>query len=188
MGKKEDIINSARTLFTKYNFDKVSMDEIAKDAKVTKKTIYHYFHDKQELFQYFIEEELEHIHKKIEKVNKSNETFLEKISENLQNVLAINNDNKLLTNLIQDKVNNNLHNQSSFIVYETKIIDYLEKKIEEEIEKGNIKNCDARLTAFIIYKTIYSLNFEYDKSVDKKELINEVTEILTNGLLMKGEI
>ena len=40
MNKKEEVINAARDLFTKYGYKKVSMDEIAKEANVTKKTIY----------------------------------------------------------------------------------------------------------------------------------------------------
>ena len=37
MNKKEEVINAARDLFTKYGYKKVSMDEIAKEANVTKK-------------------------------------------------------------------------------------------------------------------------------------------------------
>ena len=103
MGKKEDIIASARELFIKYSFDKVSMDEIAKKAGVTKKTIYHHFRDKQELFQYFISEELEKMRKKIDATEKKKESFLEKISENLNHILAVSKDNQLLINLIREK-------------------------------------------------------------------------------------
>ena len=39
MNKKEIVINKARDLFTTYGYKKVSMDEIAKKANVTKKTI-----------------------------------------------------------------------------------------------------------------------------------------------------
>ena len=39
MNKKEIIIETARNLFTNYGYKKVSMDEIATSAKVTKKTI-----------------------------------------------------------------------------------------------------------------------------------------------------
>ena len=186
MEKRENIIASARELFNKYSFDKVSMDEIAKKAGVTKKTIYHHFRDKQELFQYFISEELEKMRKKIEATEKKKESFLEKISENLNNILAVSKDNQLLINLIREKESENFHNQDFFKVYEMRIISYLEKKIKEEISKGNIKECDARLTAFIIYKTIYSLTFEYDKKVNQKKVCKEVTNILSNGLLVKG--
>lgn len=37
MNKKEIIIETARNLFTNYGYKKVSMDEIATSAKVTKK-------------------------------------------------------------------------------------------------------------------------------------------------------
>lgn len=186
MGKNENIITAARELFIQYSFDKVSMDEIAKKAGVTKKTIYYYFRDKQELFQYFISEELEKMHKKFEATEKKKETFLEKVSENLNHVLSVSKDNQLLIHLIKEKESKSFHHQDFFQVYETRIISYLEKKIKEEISKGNIKECDAHLTAFIIYKTIYSLTFEYDEKFDRKRVCKEVTNILTNGLLIKG--
>ncbi len=186
MEKRENIIASARELFNKYSFDKVSMDEIAKKAGVTKKTIYHHFRDKQELFQYFISEELEKMRKKIEATEKKKESFLEKISEDLNNVLTVSDDNQLLINLIREKESENFHNQDFFKVYEMRIVSYLEKKIDEEISRGNIRKCDSHLTAFIIYKTIYSLTFEYDKKVDKSKICKEVTNILSNGLLVKG--
>ena len=61
MDKKEAVINTARDLFQKYGYKKVSMDEIAKTSGVTKKTIYTYFKDKDSMFLYFIEEELQKI-------------------------------------------------------------------------------------------------------------------------------
>ena len=57
--KEEQIIEVARELFHKFGFKKVSMDEIAKTSGVTKKTIYTYFKDKDSMFLYFIEEELQ---------------------------------------------------------------------------------------------------------------------------------
>ena len=49
MNKKETVIETARELFSKYGYRKVSMDEIAKQSNVTKKTIYTYFKDKNEV-------------------------------------------------------------------------------------------------------------------------------------------
>ena len=87
MNKKEIIIEKARNLFTNYGYKKVSMDEIATSAKVTKKTIYHYFKDKDDLFQYFITEELESIKKCFEKVNRKKITLSQKIILSVKEVL-----------------------------------------------------------------------------------------------------
>ena len=54
--KNEQIIAAARRLFNRYGFKKVSMDEIAREAGVTKKTIYMYFSSKEELLKYFIQD------------------------------------------------------------------------------------------------------------------------------------
>ena len=49
--KKDQIIEAARLLFHKYGFKKVSMDEIARESGVTKKTIYSYFSSKEDLLK-----------------------------------------------------------------------------------------------------------------------------------------
>ena len=54
--KKDQVIEAARELFHQFGFKKVSMDEIAAKAGVTKKTIYMYFSSKEELLKYFIQE------------------------------------------------------------------------------------------------------------------------------------
>ena len=59
--KEEQIIEVARELFHKFGFKKVSMDEIAREAGVTKKTIYRYFDSKEALLEYFIQEELQNM-------------------------------------------------------------------------------------------------------------------------------
>lgn len=48
--KKEKIKKSAVKLFNKYGINKVSMDEIASNANVSKVTIYKYFNSKDELY------------------------------------------------------------------------------------------------------------------------------------------
>ncbi|MFZ5999194.1 MAG: TetR/AcrR family transcriptional regulator [Bacteroidota bacterium] len=46
---KEKIVNGARDLFLKYGIRSVSMDDIARQLSVSKKTIYQYFADKDEI-------------------------------------------------------------------------------------------------------------------------------------------
>ncbi|WP_274650826.1 TetR/AcrR family transcriptional regulator [Paenibacillus humicola] len=48
---KELLMQSAIGLFLKYGFQKVSMDDVAKEASMTKATVYYYFESKSELFK-----------------------------------------------------------------------------------------------------------------------------------------
>lgn len=48
--KKEIFLNAAEKLFTQKGFEKTSIDEVAKEAKLTKRTLYQYFQSKEDLF------------------------------------------------------------------------------------------------------------------------------------------
>lgn len=48
--RENAIISKAKELFCKYGFEKVSMDNLAKECEFTKRTIYRYFTCKEDLF------------------------------------------------------------------------------------------------------------------------------------------
>lgn len=48
--REEDIINAAEKVFTLMGYNGASMEEIAKEAQFTRKTIYQYFADKEDLY------------------------------------------------------------------------------------------------------------------------------------------
>ena len=56
MEVKEKIISGARQLFTKYGIRSITMDMIAEQLGVSKRTIYENFKDKDELLKYCIDE------------------------------------------------------------------------------------------------------------------------------------
>lgn len=183
MDKKEAVINTARDLFQKYGYKKVSMDEIAKTSGVTKKTIYTYFKDKDSMFLYFIEEELQKMKRKIEKKNNSDLPFIEVVATNLYDMLIFLKNSMLISTISKEIKNGNDKCCDFLKVYDDEILSYIEEKINLEIKKENIKKCDSHLTAFIIYKVFISILFEYDRDIDEKKVTKDVTAILKDGLL-----
>ena len=183
MDKKEAVINTARDLFQKYGYKKVSMDEIAKTSGVTKKTIYTYFKDKDSMFLYFIEEELQKMKRKIEKKNNSDLPFIEVVATNLYDMLIFRKNSMLISTISKEIKNGNDKCCDFLKVYDDEILSYIEEKINLEIKKENIKKCDSHLTAFIIYKVFISILFEYDRDIDEKKVTKDVTTILKDGLL-----
>ncbi len=63
---KLDIINTATTLFKKYGLRSISIDDVCKELRISKKTFYNYFKQKEEL----IEEVLQNIHEQSKKTTK----------------------------------------------------------------------------------------------------------------------
>lgn len=180
MDKKNIVIETARELFIKYGYSKVTMDEIAKLANVTKKTIYSYFKDKETLFLYFINEELINMKEQIEKQGNKNLSFIEKVTKDLFYLLEYRKNSKLLNALSSEK--DALYGLKLIKKYDDLIIDYIENKIDMEIELKNIKPCNSKLMAFIIYKIYIAIIFEYDDELKEEDVIKEVTLILKEGL------
>lgn len=50
LAREEDIINAAEKVLVSVGYNKVSMEEIAKEAQFSRKTVYQYFDDKEDLF------------------------------------------------------------------------------------------------------------------------------------------
>ena len=144
--KKDDIVNAARGLFTDYGYKKVSMEEIASKAGVTKKTIYNYFHDKEELFEYFIKEELEKMTEVFEKNLKEKRSFSERITKGLKEILIFRKNSDFIRTIMKD-----ISGNTNFISqYDEAVINYLEEKINIAISKKEIKNLTNRKISYII--------------------------------------
>ncbi len=175
MNKKEQVIETARRLFANFGFKKVSMDEIANTSHVTKKTIYTYFKDKEEMFNYFLDEEFEAMKKDVAHIETSKIPFAEKIEKSIMAMLKYRKNSIFLKS--------NLENPEILNHYDQNIIKFIEEKLKLAQEKKFIKECDAHLTSFIIYRIFISVLFEYDGEIDDAKVTKEIISILQNGLL-----
>lgn len=77
--KKEHILQSAKTLFVAHGEAKVSMDEIALNATVSKVTIYKYFGSKEALYLEVVNQEMEEILIAMESLFNSDADFFGKL-------------------------------------------------------------------------------------------------------------
>ncbi|WP_017154610.1 TetR/AcrR family transcriptional regulator [Bacillus bingmayongensis] len=79
--KIEQIYSSSFELFSKYSFQKVSVNEIAQNAKVSPATIYNYFGTKEQLYADMLMNWMDKQLEQYEKILDSACSFLEKTKE-----------------------------------------------------------------------------------------------------------
>ena len=183
METKEKIINTARDLFNTYGYSKTSMDLIAKEAGVTKKTIYSYFKDKETLINYFLAEQITIIRNIINKIYSEDKPLLTRINKMILETFKYRDNNKFIVNLgkaarlwggkskdLLAKLNKEIENEI-----------YL--KLKDASNNGLIKECDLKLTAFIIYKIYVSVLFEWEGDIDREKATNEIMEFLKSGII-----
>lgn len=78
------IVEVSRTLFFKYGYSRVSVDEIAAELCISKKTIYQHFKGKKEILLAILNNLKENLHKDLELViNDPTLTFTQKLKQNL---------------------------------------------------------------------------------------------------------
>lgn len=183
MTKKEEVIKAARELFCTYGYKKVSMDEIAKKSKVTKKTIYTYFKDKNDLIKYFAYEEIEKMKQIVDKIEKKNIKTTEKVQSMIYSLLEFKKEEKILTAFAEEEKNipSGIAQQCSKMFTDS-IMKEIEKLLDKSIEKGDVRNCDTRLASFLIYKMYVALMFEWNEPLDKEEVTKNIMNILKIGI------
>lgn len=77
---KNKILAGAETLFMKYGIRSVSMDDIARQLSVSKKTLYQHFADKDELVTVMSQEHMKREVKEYEEINQISENSIDELN------------------------------------------------------------------------------------------------------------
>lgn len=182
--KRESVLTAAKNLFAKYGYRRVSMDEIARESHVTKKTIYTYFKDKNELIKCVLMDEIDKMKNLADKIDEKDISFEDKIHEVITLQLDYRKSSKLISNYLKEleegKLNIGKENENLFNVT---IQGELKKRLDLAIDNGYIKECDTNIVSFLIYKIYVALMFELDYNIDKKEVTDNIMNILKVWLL-----
>lgn len=187
--KEEQILNAAKKLFTNYGFKKVSMDEIASEAGVTKKTVYTYFSSKEELLKYCIKEELQNMRKIIENVESKKLDFMETVHQVIYNLLKYKKNCKFLKMLFKEsEILKNEQLKDNLKIVDKEIQNYIRKQLELAIQNDKIGVQNIDITTFLIYKMYIALMIDWNedyKKLDEKEIADNILHFLVNGLKRK---
>ena len=189
--KEEQIINAARELFKNYGFKKVSMDEIARKAGVTKRTVYKYFASKQDLLKFFINEELINMKKIIEDTEKKNSDFFECVHECIFRLLQYKHKRKFLKVILEEaEVLKDEKITKEISVIDEQIQKYIKEKLKYAVKEKYIDVENIDISAFLIYKMYIALMFDWSetyKKLDDKVIADSILKFVLNGISRKED-
>ena len=176
------VINTARNLFSEKGYKKVTMDEIAKKSKVTKKSIYTYFKDKDDLIKYFLLEKISNIKKIIAEIQSKELPNEKKTHEIIYNILSYQNEDKLLDSLREEAKKLPLGKARKWYDFiNERVLLEVKSIVDEAIESCLIKNYNSDLLSFVIYKVYFALVFERNEKLTNGD-IEEIVDCLNYGL------
>ncbi|MEZ4866859.1 MAG: TetR/AcrR family transcriptional regulator [Caldilineaceae bacterium] len=76
---KEAILDAAQKLLAQHGYAGLSMRELAQESGLAKATIYHYFQDKEEIFRYVLERDMEQANGQLKEVIAGEEDCIGKL-------------------------------------------------------------------------------------------------------------
>lgn len=181
--KKEEIIKGARELFCIYGYKKVTMDEIAKKSKVTKKTIYSYFKDKDDLIKYFLYEAIDNMKKIVDKIEHQELESTEKVQKIIYSLLEYRKEDEIIKKFSEEANNLPLGTAKECMkILNESIVEEIKELLEKGIEKNEVKKCDTNLASYLIYRMYIALMFEWKKPLSIKEVTENIMNILKFGI------
>lgn len=187
--KHNVILIVARKLFSRYGLRKTTVDEIAREARVGKGTIYNYFKSKEEVFQAVIEEEAQIFKNEIKKAVDSQATPEKKIRAYVITRMQIINQ---LANFYSSFKDEYLEYYGFVEKIRKKYTDYEISTIKEILKEGINKKVfsikDLGLTAFAVVIAMKGLEYYWamqQNPSDAEKKIDILLKIFFNGILRK---
>jgi AcrR family transcriptional regulator len=182
---KEKILEIARQKFFQDGFVKTSIDEIAREYHISKKTIYKHFKSKDDLLTGVVKDFTGRVTNTIIEIMKSKKNSIEKLIDVL--------------NLIQNSIRQfSLRYIDDIQKHKPKLWNYIEKFRKENLEKivyqtieegkkeGLFNDVNPDIVFRIFYgavRNVISPDFLITSPISRDEAIDETFEILLNGVL-----
>jgi AcrR family transcriptional regulator len=184
--KRERILSAASVLFATYPFHKVLLSDVAKNASVSKGTVYTYFKDKEHLYASVIYEDFFHMLDQLkDRIESENIEPYESIKLIIE---------KLIEHAYQNphffELSKNTHPQTikhpEWNRKRVEFYGFIQTIIEKGIALGKFDDPYPELTARFIPGLIRSALLDGVK-ISKQTLYNHIIRFLDAGLIYKGK-
>jgi len=187
--KKNDILASAKKSFDKFGFKKTTVDEISRDAGISKKTLYEHFINKEDIFvSLFIREALTAREVVLEGL-KSTENPLEKIRKFMTLSRDYFKEHPFMIKVLEDE--DGLYapflNKKYRVFVEEGILNIFADILREGNEKRELHCLDTRITSYIIFKLFQAFTYaktmpwqndETDEEAELGAMVNFISEAI----------
>lgn len=163
--RKQQIVNAATNSFSLFGYKATTIDQIAKLANVGKGTIYTFYKNKEELFGEIISYLIHEMKTATEEVLDESLPFYEKADRALFKLLEFRTKHQLMIKLLQEEKEMGTPLVAEEIQrIENTIVNYIKGIVQRGIERGEIKECNPEITAFVMLKLYIALIFDWEQS------------------------
>ncbi|TWH46259.1 TetR/AcrR family transcriptional regulator [Sporomusa sp. KB1] len=184
---KSLILDKATERMDRFGFKKTTMDEISKDCKISKKTIYEHFIDKDDMFRCLL---LRECHKTIEILfSQMGEVSdpLERLVLLIRNAIAYFNQDHFITRILKDDdLFVALATRKYHEIIDEEIIAIIAGIIREGKQQGKFREVDEKVVAYAGFKLFQAFSYARTRPLHEEEDYTEVlVDFIVNALVKK---
>jgi len=156
--KKENILQAAMKSFSHFGYKATTMDQIAKIAQVGKGTIYTHFSSKEEVLNEIIQLFVVEMRKIAKGAITPEQSFVKNFNAVLHAVTKFQEEHELMIKLSQEVKDMGTPEVIEVLQdVEDEICEFIEVKIKTAIDRGELRACDPKITAFLMFKMYVNL-------------------------------
>jgi AcrR family transcriptional regulator len=180
------IFSVAARLFLKQGYHKTSMRQVAEAAGMGKSTLYDYFHNKEEILLYFVEQEMDVSHQEavqIASMNLPAEEKLRRILQSLWTYLDANREMAVLTARESSKLGERATQRMAS--RREKYRKLLEGVIRQGIQEGTFRLVNPTLAASALHSMMTMPFYDWLRrrgNEDVTETADELVELFLGGI------
>jgi len=186
MDRRRAIIEAATASFASFGYKATTIDQVAKMANVGKGTIYTFFKNKEELLDEIVTHLISEMKEAAEAAIREDDTFIENVLRALSSILTFRKDHKLAWKLFQeDRDIGTPAVQEVLLKMDRAILSFIKHHLELAIQKGEIRECDPEITAFVmrrLYIALISDWEQYHEPLGEKQIAELFELYLLKGL------
>ncbi|MBS4207904.1 TetR/AcrR family transcriptional regulator [Bacillus sp. FJAT-50079] len=184
--RRQLIIDAATKSFSLFGYKATTMDQVAKLANVGKGTIYTFFSNKVELLDEIVTSLIKEMKAAAEETIRDDQSFYTNVNRAIYRLLAFKNEHQLTIKLFHEEKEIGTPEVIEVMAkVENAIIHYIKEKVQEAIDKDEIKDCDPEMTAFIMLKLYITFVNDWEKNhqpLSKEEITSLFEFYLFRGL------
>ncbi|BBH21853.1 TetR family transcriptional regulator [Paenibacillus baekrokdamisoli] len=189
--RRTQIVEAAGQSFAMFGYKATTMELVSKIAAVGKGTIYTFFPTKEDLFGEIIRQLTLELRIVAERTIDHKRPFFENLADVLYELLIFREKHELIVKLSQEVRDIGTPMAKEGIAkMEQAIVQFIQQRVSTAVQKGELRQVDAELTAFVMIRLYLALAVEWSKeheSLTKEEVTSYFISLMKNGVGAKVE-
>lgn len=185
--RRAQILDAARSCFLQKGYFATKMDEIAKNAGLSKGGVYFHFDSKREIFRALVQGEHAAAIEFIEQVESGPHDLMNKIASLGQHFTELfsTSNNPKLTLIIGEMALRDEEVRGLLVEIQETYVDRMTSMLERGIEQGQLREVDARSVAFLLKSMLDGIQLAYamGQVVDLDKTLASGMDLVMRGVM-----